>query len=382
MNKTKQLFSLRLLSWFCPPHLLEEIEGDLMQRYERDVKVFGERRARRRLLWNVIRFFRPAILLRNKFSMNNNQANMIQNYFITSIRHIKKSKVNFGFKLGGLTLAVFSFLSIAIYVAHQISFDTHHVDYKNIYRVNSQRTENGQIEKYAIVPLGIGPLLKQYIPEIESYARTRYANGSYLRYEGKAVSCGGLLEADSTLFGILNFGFIEGDSNALKVPNGIVLTKPIAQNMFGTDRALGKLITINNEKKVYQVSAVIDKPSHTCFGFEAIILNQTELPLTLNSIASPVEFLDNSATLFVRLKKPVTDELTSKIESLLDRFIKKSDRNEAGFNLSFQSIANIYLAPELKAEFARKGSIIYVYAFSTLGVLLLIVAGINYYCRL
>ncbi|MDZ7648667.1 MAG: hypothetical protein U5K54_16615 [Cytophagales bacterium] len=69
------------------------------------------------------------------------------------------------------------------------------------------------------------------------------------------------------------------------------------------------------------------------------------MPLTLNSIASPVEFLDHSSTLFVRLKNPATDELTSKIESLLDRFIKKSDRNEIGFDLSFNLSQLFILLP-------------------------------------
>jgi putative ABC transport system permease protein len=304
---------------------------------------------------------------------------MFKNYFVTSIRHIRKSKVNFAFKLGGLSLAIFSFLSIAIYVSYQTSFDTYHHEHENIYRVNSLRKENGQVEKYAIVPLGIGPLLKESIPEIEAVARTRYANGTYLRHEGKGVSCGGfLIEADSTLFDILKFNFIEGSSSALRTPNGIVLTKSIAENLFGTANALGKEITINNEKKVYEVTAVIDNTTHTSFGLSAVMNLQTESPLTSNSILSPVEFLDLSSTLFVRLKKPVTEELNTKIESLLDRYIKKSDREEIGFGLFLQPISDVYLGPEYRAEFSRKGSAVYVYAFSVLGVLLLIVAGINY----
>ncbi len=370
---------LQLLRSFCPPQLVEEIEGDLLQRFERDVKSYGERRARRRLLWNVIRFFRPGILLRNELNYTDNQTVMIGNYFKTSWRHIRKSKVNFTFKLGGLTLAIFSFLSIALYVSYQTSYDTHHLDHQNIYRINSMRKEDGLLEKYAIVPLAIGPLLKQNIPEIELMARTRYANGSYLRYEDKSVSSGGLLmEADSTLFEIVKFDFIEGTSNALKIPNGIVLTRTIAENLFGTASALGKLITMNNKGKVYQVTAVIENPSHTFMGIEAVILNETESTLTLNAIESPVEFVDQSASLFVRLNKPITEELNSKIESLLDRHIKKSVRQEVGFSLFFQPISAIYLDPEYMVEAGRKGSTVYVYAFSVLGILLLLVAGINF----
>src|SRR3954470_18381836 len=56
---------LRFLQWFCPPHLYEEIEGDLIQRFHRDVKLTDPLRAKRRLTWTVLRFFRPEILLQN-----------------------------------------------------------------------------------------------------------------------------------------------------------------------------------------------------------------------------------------------------------------------------------------------------------------------------
>ncbi|MDZ7648665.1 MAG: permease prefix domain 2-containing transporter [Cytophagales bacterium] len=58
--------AFKFLQYICPDHLYEEIEGDLIQKLEKDVKAFGEKKAKRRLLWNVIRFFRPGILLRNR----------------------------------------------------------------------------------------------------------------------------------------------------------------------------------------------------------------------------------------------------------------------------------------------------------------------------
>jgi hypothetical protein len=39
MTEIKTIFSLRLLRWFCPDHLYEEIEGDLIQKFERDIKL-------------------------------------------------------------------------------------------------------------------------------------------------------------------------------------------------------------------------------------------------------------------------------------------------------------------------------------------------------
>lgn len=59
--KERAPFPIRLLRSFCPQNLLEEIEGDLIQKFEKDAKLSGERKAKRRLLWNVLRFFRPGI---------------------------------------------------------------------------------------------------------------------------------------------------------------------------------------------------------------------------------------------------------------------------------------------------------------------------------
>lgn len=45
MNSKTKWF--RLLKWFSPDHLYEEIEGDLLQKFEKDVKSFGDREAKK-----------------------------------------------------------------------------------------------------------------------------------------------------------------------------------------------------------------------------------------------------------------------------------------------------------------------------------------------
>lgn len=379
MSEPKPIFPLRMLRSFCPPQLVEEIEGDLFQKLEKDVKLLGEQKAKRRLLWNVIKFFRPEIILRNKFSIEHNQLPMFKNYFITGLRHIKKSKVNFAFRLGGLSLAIFSFLAIAIYVAFQLSFDTYHTDHQNIYRVNSQRKENGVIENYAITPHALGPVLQQHIPEVTSMARIRYANHIYLRLDKELIDCEDLLEADSSLFNVLTFRFIKGDRTALQNPNSIVLTRTMANKVFGTTDVLQRTLYINNNPNLYQVTAVIEdtEPNSQVF-LNAIMPIRDQSELSSINIVDPVVFVSQATTLFVRLSKPITRDFMEKVDAALNPYIKKSDRMEHGFEVSFQPIADVYLGPAYMEDNFRKGSPVYVYAFSVLGILLLVVAGINY----
>lgn len=370
---------LKFLRLFCPQHLQEEIEGDLLQHYQRDLRKFSRPKSKRRLLWNTIRFFRPTIILRRSFSTEQNQIPMFKNYFITSIRHIGRSKVNFAFKLGGLSLAIFSFLAIALYVAFQFSFDTFHDDYLNIYRVNSQRKENGAIEKYAITPYALGPVLQQHIPEVASMVRIRYANHIYFRLGKELINCENLLEADSSLFNVLTFRFIKGDRTALQHPNSIVLTRTMANRLFGTTDVLQRTLSINNNPNLYQVTAVIeDTAPNSQLFLQAVMPIRDQHELSSISIEDPVVFVDNAATLFVRLSKPISPDFREKVETALNPYFKKSDRLEHGFEVSFQPIADVYLGPTYKNDYFKKGSPVYVYAFSVLGILLLVVAGINY----
>src|SRR5882762_4981051 len=377
--KSLPIWAERLLRAICPEELFEQIEGDLMEIYNYDVKAVGKRKAKLKFVITAIRFFRPGIFLRNKFSMNQNQLPMFKNYFMTSLRHIRKSKVNFAFKLGGLSLAIFSFLAIVLYVAFQFSFDTFHADYQNIYRVNSQRKENGVIEKYAITPFAIGPVLQQHIPEVTSMARIRYANHICFRLEKELIDCENLLEADSSLFNVLTFRFIKGDRTALQNPNSIVLTRTMANKVFGATDVLQRTLKINNNPNLYQVTAVIEdtEPNSQVF-FNAIMPIRDQSELSSINITDPVTFVPQAATLFVRLSKPVTPDLMKKVEAALNPYIKKSDRIEHGFEISFQPIADVYLGPAYMEDNFRKGSPVYVYAFSVLGILLLVIAGINY----
>lgn len=369
----------KLLRAICPENLYEEIEGDLIELYKHELRTVGERRARLNAAIRALRFLRPGIVLRNKFSFQSNHLPMLRNYFVTSLRHIRKSKINFAFKIGGLSLAIFSFLAITIYISYQLSFDRFHDDYKNIYRVTSERKENGIIEKFGIAPFALGPKLQQDIPGIASAVRIRYANGTYLRYNNNVIDCESLIEADTSIFSVLSFQFIKGDRNALKKPNSIVLTRTMATTIFGTTDVLQKMITINLEDKIYEVTAVVeDMEPNSHLSFSAIVPLAKEHEFNLKSIADPVEFVEASAMLYVRFSKPLNKDLDSKVESLLDRYVSKSDRMENGFRISFQPIKDIYLGPHYRYEFSQKGSAVYVYAFSILGILLLIVAGINY----
>src|ERR1044072_3284714 len=109
---------LRKWLFFVPDRLVEEIEGDLMQTYERELVRHGPRKAKIRLIWNTMRFFRPSIILRNSFKVfhQTNFPAMIANYFKVLLRHMARHKVNAFVNVLGLTTGITFALVIGVFV--------------------------------------------------------------------------------------------------------------------------------------------------------------------------------------------------------------------------------------------------------------------------
>jgi putative ABC transport system permease protein len=307
---------------------------------------------------------------------------MLKNYFRTAYRHIRKSKVNFLFKLGGLTLAVSGLLIILLYVSYHLSFDRYHDGYENIYRVNARWMENGSLASYAIVPTAVGPALKEEFPEITTFARIGHPTRYLIKHKDKSLRIHGFVNADSTVFDILTFDFIRGDKHALDHPRSIVLTRSLASQIFGDEDPMGKMISFTDRSdQAYQVSGIIkDPPSNSHLEVRALLslhalTDGGDLPVDPWEIG-----IDGSGPLYVRLdERADVQSLVSKAIPLLRNKLKSgADHLEKDYEIYLQPIHSIHLDPWIYADFTKKGNVIYVYVFSLLGLFLLLIAGINY----
>ena len=60
----------RFLAWYCRPDLLEEIQGDVYELYDRTAKQ-SKRNADLTFIWNVLRFFRWKNIRKRNTNYNN-----------------------------------------------------------------------------------------------------------------------------------------------------------------------------------------------------------------------------------------------------------------------------------------------------------------------
>ncbi len=379
MNNQLPKYALRLLQIFCPDHLCEEIEGDLIQKFNKDVKAVGEQRAKRRLLWNTIRFIRPGIVLRNKFSFQLMQLDMFQNYFKIAIRNLMKRKAYSLITVFGLAVGMSACLVIAKYIEFETSFEKGHSNAENIYRVVSSFYTDGKIEEYGGYDLG--PSLLNDFPEFRRFARVHH-NGGIISIDDASVKQRKFKESnmaivDSTFLEMFTFEFIQGRSKTgLDKINAVVLTRSTSLKYFGTINAIGKTITLQDGwiPGLYEVSAIIeDLPVNSHFKFDLLFpmqtLLQTEFYRNNNSR------WDNFFT-YMELN-PSSDvlRLSERMPAFVEKYQgdDKSIKSKSSFR--FQPLLDIHYSPDLDDQGSHWKMI---YFFAVLAIFILLIALVNY----
>ncbi|MEJ1241976.1 FtsX-like permease family protein [Chryseolinea sp. T2] len=158
-----------------------------------------------------------------------------------------------------------------------------------------------------------------------------------------------------------------------------MLTRAIALRMFGTVDVLNELVSYNGETDILQVTAVVeDTPSNSHLNLAAFKRLRSERDFSARNISDPVAFTDESTSYYVRLHKGSATGFTSQANALVEQFVPRAVREEFAFAITLQPLADIYLSKDYRYDSASHGSIAYVYTFSVLALLLLLVAAINY----
>lgn len=261
--------------------MYEEIEGDLIQKFEKDIRTVGEKKAKRKLIWNAIRFFRPGIVLRNKFSFELNYWDMFANHLKFAIRAFLKDKFFSGLNLLGLALGITVSIILLLILQNDFTYDQHYANHKRIYRLGAHYQITGTDALIGSTARELAPILRDVYPEIEAMVRIKTFDRQLVKEESKGPDKifyeENIAQTDSSYFKIFSHEFIAGDiATCLADPHNVVITAFMAKKYFNTDSPLDKTLLINNE--IRKVTAVIrDLPENTHLKFDFLLSGLPEI---------------------------------------------------------------------------------------------------------
>ncbi len=197
---------------------------------------------------------------------------MIRSYILTAWRNIVNGKLYSVINIFCLSVGITGAILVSLFLNHEFSFDRHHTNHPDIFRVEGMYNIGGSVDHLAITPIPLGPTLKEEFDVIKNYVRFRGQTSFNVTTEAADfIEPEGFFYADSTIFEVFTHSFVYGQAEgSLSEPNRIVLTKNTSNKYFGEINPVGKTLRINNEHFV--VTAVIeDVPDNSHLRFTALL---------------------------------------------------------------------------------------------------------------
>ena len=253
-------FADKFLGFYCKSSLIEEIQGDLYELFDKRVASQGLRWAQWRFVWEVIRFFKWSNLKRSK-SYKTNHTAMLKNYFKVGFRNLKKTPTTAFINIFGLALSIGCAIVVFLFLDFQYSMDSYHKDANNIYQVTNYVIEDNGESLWGKTPVTLKEAITHDIPQVTQSARVE-AKRAIFKFDGE-VFHERVSFADAEFFEIFSFPILYGNLEGLYKENNIVISKTIAEKYFARRDPIGKEVEIifnKTHKELFTVIAVADTP--------------------------------------------------------------------------------------------------------------------------
>jgi putative ABC transport system permease protein len=328
----------------------------------------------------------PAIQERTFQAKNYNTPMLLRNNFKIMFRNMKKN-LNFTFiNVGGLALGLLSFIAIAIYINHELSFDKQFSKSNSIYRITMSTNVGGATNHIPTSYPTFGPLLHEQYSDITDFVRI--INYKYSRltptisFADKLFYEDRVIFADSSLFRVFNFSFAEGNAEkSLTKPESIVMTESMARKYFGYESALGKHIRFNNTADLEVTGIINDIPSNTHLQFDFVV---PITGLSNSGIFRGTRVLESWNTdwfwtyVVIPDKNSVT-ALEQNIDKLTDEKIP-DEKKEHQAKFFLQALGDVHLNShfDYNTDITENGSKTNLYIFASVAILVLLISSINF----
>ncbi|MBA4053636.1 MAG: hypothetical protein C0490_02890 [Marivirga sp.] len=367
------VFAQRFLAWYCRPELLEDLQGDLNEYFDRNVKKHGPKNARLIYVLDVFKFIRPYTLRKPEIINLLIHWIMIGSYIKTSGRSIVRHKLFSFINIIGLAVSMSVGLIMIAFISDLFSYDQFHEKKDRIFRVT---TTSGSMD-LASTSVMVGKKIKETISGVEDLTLIRRGFGGDVTFGEKTLPLGGLW-ADESFLKVFTFPLLHGDPlTALKEPYSLVLTEKSAIKIFGTTEVVGKSVTFDTLN--YMVTGVLkDIPKLSHLQFEALgSFSTVELqkPDTDGGFLSWGSIYMN----FVYVVLPENSNQQSLQASLhkLSTIENKSAGNSP-ITFSLQPITDIVIGKKLVNQQGPAVNSIAIWVLSGLAIVIILSACFNY----
>jgi len=305
---------------------------------------------------------------------------MFKNYLKIAIRNMKKHKGYSFINIVGLAIAMACCILIMAYIFHELSYDRFHENTDRIYRMGTHFNFAGMDTRAAVSNLPPAAIMKQAFPEVVDFVRfRRYHYRTSVEYRENQYFVDDIFYADASVFEVFSFSLIRGDiRQALDKPNTIVISRDMADRIFGNEDPIGNIIRLDNREDFTVTGVMENIPSNSHMSFEMLCSLETlfsDQPILRERWMG--DFNNFTYLLLSEDLDPVIVE--SKLPALIDTHIGHIlEAVEGNLEFFLQPIGDIHLHSDAAGEMGGNSDIAYIYIFSAIVLFILLIACINF----
>ena len=304
---------------------------------------------------------------------------MITNFFRIALRNLFKNKIFSFINIFGLALGIASSLLIVEYARYELSYDKFEANSGRIYRLQLDRYNDGKLAtRWAAGAAGLGQVVKEALPEVESFGRLRNTGG-IMSYKDQQFRETKMYFANDDFLPMFSCQAVAGSINgALKDVYSAVITESTALKYFGAEPALGKMLSLN-KKDNYRVTAVVkDPPPNTHLKFDILLSWATLVQREGPNVNTQWDWDGFFNYILVR---PGTDPavLEKKIAGVVQaKWGEEMKSSHDGMVVHLQALPDIHLTSHYMREAEANGDGKTVYFLLIIAGFIIIIAWINY----
>lgn len=302
---------------------------------------------------------------------------MLSNFAKVIIRYILRSKFFTIINVAGLSVGIACSIVIYLYIRHELSFDKFHEKGQLTYRVLRQSQINGMPYDIGVTS---GPykqaLLTDFAGQIAEATRALPSRG-FVQVGTETFAEDHTLFADKNFFRFFSYPLAEGNpEKVLDNPNNVVISRALALKYFGEGSPVGKTLRYENEYDLVVTGVLDELPANTHLQFDLVgSLDIVEHEPWFH------EWWSNSLYTYVRVvDENAVSYMASGLSAFMDKYFGEDFKRIGNrIDLKLEPLREIYFNKNVRYESnVVHGDRKYIVIFASIGVLLIILAAINY----
>lgn len=306
---------------------------------------------------------------------------IINNYFKTAVRILRREKSNTIINIAGLTLGITGGLILFLLVENGSNFDSNHENKDRIYRVvSSEKTSNGESFTQGIPPILVSAFEEDFDSQVEAATFTSYRRNSMIGFSKpdgsftKLIEPTGVAFAEPSFFEIFDRGFLIGDPSSIESPNTALISNAWAEKYFQKEDPVGEVIKYDDE--VFKINGVIeDYPLKTDLPFDLMLSYAT---IKKQKEAGEWGGISDTDNCYFLLKENATIEnLEAQLPGFADKYYGEKDISGFGKNFIIQPLSTLHSDMRF-GNYNSKMPFIAKIAFIVIGLVLLVSCCINF----